>query len=245
VPAKSNIHITDQEALDFHSEGIPGKLSILPTKPLLSQRDLALAYSPGVAIPVQEIAKDPAAAYLYTARGNMVAFISNGTAILGLGDLGEHTALASKPVMEGKAVLFKRFADIDAIDIEVDTKDPEAFINAIRYLGPSWGGINLEDIKAPDCFIIEDRLRELMDIPVFHDDQHGTATIVLAGLINAAHLTGRLFETMKIMKYGVDYIIPVPFDPRLITTVPPAVAEAAMATGVARKPITDMAAYTG
>jgi malate dehydrogenase (oxaloacetate-decarboxylating)(NADP+) len=198
----SNLHITAQEALDFHSEGTPGKLAILPTKPLVTQRDLALAYSPGVAIPVQEIAKDPDAAYLYTARGNMVAVISNGTAILGLGDLGEHTALASKPVMEGKAVLFKRFADIDAIDIEVDTKDPEAFINAVRYLGPSWGGINLEDIKAPDCFIIEERLQKLMDIPVFHDDQHGTATIVLAGLINAAHLTGRQFETMKVVING-------------------------------------------
>jgi malate dehydrogenase (oxaloacetate-decarboxylating)(NADP+) len=199
---KQNAQITDQEALDFHSEGQPGKLSILPTKPLVTQRDLALAYSPGVAVPVEAIAKDPAAAYLYTARGNTVAVISNGTAILGLGDLGEHTALASKPVMEGKAVLFKRFADIDAIDIEVDTKDPETFINVVRYLGPSWGGINLEDIKAPDCFIIEARLRELMDIPVFHDDQHGTATIVLAGLINAAHLTGRQFEKMKIVING-------------------------------------------
>ncbi|KKB96698.1 NADP-dependent malic enzyme [Candidatus Arcanobacter lacustris] len=197
--SRDNKKVTDQEALDFHKNGKPGKISILPTKPLVTQRDLSLAYSPGVAIPCLEIQKNPDKAYEYTAKGNFVAVISNGTAVLGLGDLG---ALASKPVMEGKSVLFKRFADIDSIDLEVDTKDPEAFINAIRYLGPSWGGINLEDIKAPECFIIEDRLRELMDIPVFHDDQHGTAIITLAGLINAASLTGRKFSDIKMVVNG-------------------------------------------
>ena len=166
--------ITDQEALQFHAQGRPGKLEIMATKPMATQRDLALAYSPGVAVPVKAIAADPTKAYDYTAKGNLVAVISNGTAILGLGNLG---ALAAKPVMEGKAVLFKRFADIDSIDIEVATEDPQEFIDAIRYLGPSFGGINLEDIRAPECFIIEERLRELMDIPVFHDDQHGTAII--------------------------------------------------------------------
>jgi len=194
-----NMQITDQEALDFHTNGKAGKVAVVPTKPLMTQRDLSLAYSPGVAVPCLAIEKDPSKAYDYTAKGNFVAVISNGTAVLGLGDLG---ALASKPVMEGKAVLFKRFADIDAIDIEVDTKDPETFINAIRYLGPSWGGINLEDIKAPECFIIEDKLRELMDIPVFHDDQHGTAIITVAGMINAAHLTGRQFKDMKVVVNG-------------------------------------------
>ena len=154
----------------------------------MTQRDLSLAYSPGVAAPCLAIEKDPNTAYDYTARGNMVAVISNGTAVLGLGDLG---ALASKPVMEGKAVLFKRFADVDGIDLEVDTKDVEEFINCVRFLGPSFGGINLEDIKAPDCFIIEQRLREIMDIPVFHDDQHGTAIIAAAGLINALDVTKR------------------------------------------------------
>src|ERR1700722_10439968 len=168
----SKISVTDKEALDFHAQGRPGKLQISPTKPLVTQRDLSLAYSPGVAAPCLKIEEDPSTVYDYTARGNLVAVISNGTAVLGLGDLG---ALASKPVMEGKAVLFKRFADVDGIDLEVDTKDVEEFINCVRYLGPSFGGINLEDIKAPDCFIIEQRLRELMDIPVFHDDQHGTA----------------------------------------------------------------------
>ena len=191
--------ITDQEALDFHSRGKPGKLEIVPTKPMATQRDLSLAYSPGVAVPVKAIAADPATAFDYTARGNVVAVISNGTAILGLGNLG---ALASKPVMEGKAVLFKRFADIDSIDLEVDTEDPDAFINAVRYLGPSFGGINLEDIKAPECFIIEDRLRELMDIPVFHDDQHGTAIISAAGLINAMQITGRTKQTTKLVVNG-------------------------------------------
>jgi malate dehydrogenase (oxaloacetate-decarboxylating)(NADP+) len=196
---KENAQITDQEALDFHIDPTPGKVGIIATKPIMTQRDLALAYSPGVAVPCIEIEKDPNKAYDYTSKGNFVAVISNGTAVLGLGDLG---ALASKPVMEGKAVLFKRFADIDGIDIEVDTKDPEEFINAVRYLGCSWGGINLEDIKAPDCFIIEQRLKELLDIPVFHDDQHGTAIITLAGLINAAHLTGRKFEDIKVVVNG-------------------------------------------
>jgi malate dehydrogenase (oxaloacetate-decarboxylating)(NADP+) len=190
---------TRQEALQFHSEGKPGKLEIVPTKPMATQRDLSLAYSPGVAVPVEAIAENPRLAYDYTAKGNLVAVISNGTAILGLGNLG---ALASKPVMEGKAVLFKRFADVDSIDIEVDTQDVDAFVNAVRYLGPSWGGINLEDIKAPDCFIIESRLRELMDIPVFHDDQHGTAIIATAGLINALHLTGRDISEIKLVCNG-------------------------------------------
>jgi malate dehydrogenase (oxaloacetate-decarboxylating)(NADP+) len=197
--SRENTPITPQEALEFHTQGKPGKLSIFPTKPLMTQRDLSLAYSPGVAEPCKEIHADPSKAYDYTAKGNFVAVISNGTAVLGLGDLG---ALASKPVMEGKSVLFKRFADIDSIDLEVDTKDPDEFINAVRYLGPSWGGINLEDIKAPDCFIIEQKLREVMDIPVFHDDQHGTAIITLAALINAAHLTGRKFEDLKIVVNG-------------------------------------------
>ncbi|MFT3988678.1 NADP-dependent malic enzyme [Aestuariivirga sp.] len=191
--------ITESEALAFHQMGKPGKLEINPTKPMATQRDLSLAYSPGVAVPVRKIAEVPETAYDYTAKGNLVGVISNGTAILGLGDLG---ALASKPVMEGKAVLFKRFADVDSIDIEVDTKNVEEFIGAVRYLGPTFGGINLEDIKAPDCFIIEQRLRELMDIPVFHDDQHGTAIIATAGLINALHLTGRDFKTVKIVCNG-------------------------------------------
>ncbi|MGL5448329.1 MAG: NADP-dependent malic enzyme [Rhabdaerophilum sp.] len=185
--------------MDFHSRGKPGKLEVVPTKPMATQRDLSLAYSPGVAVPVLAIAKDPATAYSYTARGNMVAVISNGTAILGLGNLG---ALASKPVMEGKSVLFKRFADIDSIDLEVDTEDAEAFINAVRYLGPSFGGINLEDIKAPECFIIEQRLKELMDIPVFHDDQHGTAIIAAAGLLNALEITGRDVQNTRLVVNG-------------------------------------------
>src|SRR6201746_2084441 len=169
---------TDDEALAFHAGSKPGKLEVNPTKPMATQRDLSLAYSPGVAVPVLALAQNPELAYDYTPKGNMVAVISNGTAILGLGDLGP---LASKPVMEGKSVLFKRFADVNSIDLEIDTKDVEQFINAVRYLGPSFGGINLEDIKAPDCFIIEERLRELMDIPVFHDDQHGPAIISAAG----------------------------------------------------------------
>jgi malate dehydrogenase (oxaloacetate-decarboxylating)(NADP+) len=196
---KTNVSFTDQEALQFHQEGRPGKLEIVPTKPMATQRDLSLAYSPGVAVPVRAIAEDPSRAYDYTVKGNMVAVISNGTAILGLGNLG---ALASKPVMEGKSVLFKRFADVDSIDLEIDTEEVEEFINAVRYLGPSFGGINLEDIKAPDCFIIEQRLRELMNIPVFHDDQHGTAIIAAAGLINALHLTGRDMKTTKVVCNG-------------------------------------------
>ena len=197
TPRRSSV--TDEEALQFHQRGKPGKLEINPTKPMATQRDLSLAYSPGVAAPVRRIAENPDTAYDYTAKGNLVAVISNGTAILGLGDLG---ALASKPVMEGKAVLFKRFADVDSIDLEVDTKDVEEFIGAVRYLGPTFGGINLEDIKAPDCFIIEQRLRELMDIPVFHDDQHGTAIISLAALINALQITGRTLKDFKLVCNG-------------------------------------------
>ncbi len=197
--AQNTIKVTDEEALEFHTRGRPGKWQILATKPLVTQRDLSLAYSPGVAVPCLRIQENPDAAYDYTGRGNLVAVISNGTAVLGLGDLG---ALASKPVMEGKAVLFKRFADVDAIDLEVDTSDVEAFISSVRYLGPSFGGINLEDIKAPDCFIIEQKLRELMDIPVFHDDQHGTAIIAAAGLINAANLTGRAIKDVRMVVNG-------------------------------------------
>ncbi|HRN84134.1 MAG TPA: NADP-dependent malic enzyme [Hyphomicrobium sp.] len=191
--------ITAQEALQFHAQGKPGKLEITPTKPLVTQRDLALAYSPGVAVPVEAIAENPALAYDYTNKGNLVAVVSNGTAILGLGNLG---ALAAKPVMEGKGALFKRFADIDALDLLVDTQDVDAFINSVRYLGPSFGGINLEDIKAPDCFIIEERLKELFDIPVFHDDQHGTAIIAAAGLINALELTGRDIADCRLVVNG-------------------------------------------
>src|ERR1700742_1842727 len=190
---------TDQEALDFHSRGRPGKLEVIATKPMATQRDLSLAYSPGVAVPVLAIAEDESKAYDYTTKGNFVAVITNGTAILGLGNRG---ALAAKPVMEGKAVLFKRFADIDSIDLEVNTEDPDQFINSIRYLGKGWGGINLEDIKAPECFIIEQRLQELLDIPVFHDDQHGTAIIATAGLLNALELTGRKMESTKIVCNG-------------------------------------------
>jgi malate dehydrogenase (oxaloacetate-decarboxylating)(NADP+) len=190
---------TEQEALLFHSQGKPGKLEITPTKPLTTQRDLSLAYSPGVAVPVLAIARDPHLAYDYTNKANLVAVVSNGTAILGLGNLG---AQAAKPVMEGKGALFKRFADIDAIDVLVDTPDVDAVINCVRYLGPSFGGINLEDIRAPDCFIIEEKLKELLNIPVFHDDQHGTAIIAAAGLINALHLTGRELETFKLVVNG-------------------------------------------
>src|SRR4051794_14817811 len=198
-PRRSRPTFTDQEALQFHSQGRPGKLEVVATKPMATQRDLSLAYSPGVAVPVLAIAENPDLAFDYTAKGNLVAVISNGTAILGLGNRG---AVASKPVMEGKAVLFKRFADIDAFDLEVGTEDPDAVINCVRYLSPTFGGVNLEDIKAPECFIIEERLRELMDIPVFHDDQHGTAIIAAAGLINALHLTGRDIETTKLVING-------------------------------------------
>ncbi|MFZ4600893.1 MAG: NADP-dependent malic enzyme [Caulobacterales bacterium] len=190
---------TDEEALAFHRFPTPGKLSITPTKPMATQRDLSLAYSPGVAVPVKAIAEDPDKAYDYTSKGNMVAVISNGTAILGLGDLGP---LASKPVMEGKAVLFKRFADIDSIDVEVFTKDPEELIRTVKNIGPTWGGINLEDIKAPECFIIESRLRDELDIPVFHDDQHGTAIIAAAGFMNACKLTGRDIKDVRVVVNG-------------------------------------------
>jgi malate dehydrogenase (oxaloacetate-decarboxylating)(NADP+) len=190
---------TDHEALLFHSQGRPGKLEVVATKPMATQRDLSLAYSPGVAVPVLAIAEDESLAFEYTTKGNFVAVITNGTAILGLGNRG---ALASKPVMEGKAVLFKRFADIDAIDLEVSTEDPDEFVNAVKFLGKSWGGINLEDIRAPECFVIEQRLRELLDIPVFHDDQHGTAIIAAAGLINALDLTGRDIKSTKLVCNG-------------------------------------------
>ncbi|MGL9725771.1 MAG: malic enzyme-like NAD(P)-binding protein [Wolbachia sp.] len=191
---------TRQEALKYHNrDSKPGKVSIIPTKPLSTQHDLSLAYSPGVAAPCLEIAKNPKAVYDYTAKSNCVAVISNGTAVLGLGNIGP---LASKPVMEGKAVLLKRFADIDAIDIEVDTEIIEDFINAVRYLGPSWGGINLEDIRSPDCFIIEKRLNELMNIPVFHDDQHGTAVVVAAGIENALDIAGKKLKDVKIIMNG-------------------------------------------
>ncbi len=190
---------TDQEALLFHSQGRPGKLEVIATKPMATQRDLSLAYSPGVAVPVLAIAEDESKAFDYTTKGNFVAVITNGTAILGLGNLG---ALAAKPVMEGKAVLFKRFADIDSIDLEVNSEDPDEIINCVKLLGKSWGGINLEDIKAPECFIIEQRLRELLDIPVFHDDQHGTAIIAAAGLLNALDLTERDVKTTRLVCNG-------------------------------------------
>ncbi|TCO73443.1 NADP-dependent malic enzyme [Rhodovulum euryhalinum] len=191
--------ITPEEALSYHIDPIPGKYEIVATKPMTTQRDLSLAYSPGVAVPVQAIADAPETAYDYTTKGNMVAVVSNGTAILGMGNLG---ALASKPVMEGKSVLFKRFADVNAIDIELDSEDPEDIIKAVKLMGPTFGGINLEDIKAPECFIIEQRLKEEMDIPVFHDDQHGTAVICAAGLINALHLTGKKLADCRIVLNG-------------------------------------------
>ncbi len=191
--------ILEQDALEMHARGRPGKLEIRATKPLTTQRDLTLAYSPGVAAPCLKIHEDPNAVYDYTAKGNLVAVISNGTAVLGLGDLG---ALGAKPVMEGKAVLFKRFADVDGVDLEVDTRDVDEFVNCVRYLGPTFGGINLEDIKAPECFIIEQRLRELLDIPVFHDDQHGTAIITTAAMINALQLTRRDLASARIVING-------------------------------------------
>ncbi len=195
----SGVEFSEREALNFHSQGRPGKIEIIASKPVATQRDLSLAYSPGVAVPVRAIAEDPGKAYEYTAKGNLVAVISNGTAILGLGNLG---ALASKPVMEGKAVLFKRFADVDSIDIELKTEDADRFIAAVELMEPSFGGINLEDIAAPECFIIEQSLRERMNIPVFHDDQHGTAIIAAAGLINACELTGRQLKDVKIVCNG-------------------------------------------
>ena len=195
----SKTRITREEALAFHLEPTPGKWEVNATVPMTTQRDLSLAYSPGVAVPCEEIAENPGLAYDYTNKGNLVAVISNGTAVLGLGNLG---ALGSKPVMEGKAVLFKRFADVNSIDIELDTEDVDAFCNAVRLMGPTFGGINLEDIKAPECFIIEQRLKEEMDIPVFHDDQHGTAVICAAGLINALHISGKKIEDVKIVLNG-------------------------------------------
>ena len=195
----SKTKVTAEEALAFHLEPTPGKFEVTATVPMTTQRDLSLAYSPGVAVPCEAIAEDPATAYDYTNKGNLVAVISNGTAVLGLGNLG---ALGSKPVMEGKAVLFKRFADVNSIDIELDTEDPDEFCKAVRLMGPTFGGINLEDIKAPECFIIEQRLKEEMDIPVFHDDQHGTAVICAAGLINALHISGKKIEDCKIVLNG-------------------------------------------
>ena len=197
---KSKIdHYTDKEALDFHTQGKSGKIEINSSKPLTTKRDLSLAYSPGVAVPVKEIAKNPEAAYDYTSKGNLVAVISNGSAILGLGNLG---ALASKPVMEGKSVLFKRFADIDSIDIEVDSSDSEEIIKTIKNIGNTFGGINLEDIAAPDCFIIEQKLKELLDIPIFHDDQHGTAIITTAALINALDISKKKINEVKVVING-------------------------------------------
>ena len=192
-------HYTDKEALDFHSKNKPGKIEINSSKPMTTKRDLALAYSPGVAVPVQAIADNPENAYDYTSKGNLVAVISNGSAILGLGNLG---AIASKPVMEGKAVLFKRFADIDAIDLEIDSKDPEEIVNSIKNFSVSFGGINLEDIAAPECFIIEENLKKILDIPVFHDDQHGTAIITSAALINSIHITKKNISKVKVVVNG-------------------------------------------
>jgi malate dehydrogenase (oxaloacetate-decarboxylating)(NADP+) len=197
--SEANVKFSEAEAIDFHSRGRPGKIEIIASKPMATQRDLALAYSPGVAVPVRAIADEPGRAYELTAKGNLVAVISNGTAILGLGNLG---ALASKPVMEGKAVLFKRFADVDSIDIEVATEDCDKFVEAVALLEPSFGGINLEDIAAPDCFQIEQALKERMNIPVFHDDQHGTAIITAAGLINACYLTGRKLPDIRVVVNG-------------------------------------------
>ncbi len=190
---------SDEEALALHQFPIPGKIALAPTKPMATQRDLALAYSPGVAVPVRKIAENPETAYDYTAKGNMVAVISNGTAILGLGNLG---ALASKPVMEGKSVLFKRFGDIDSFDIEVKTQDPDEFITVVKNITGAFGGINLEDIKSPECFIIESALQDMADIPVFHDDQHGTAIISAAGLINALEITGKRIEDVRVVLCG-------------------------------------------
>ena len=190
---------SDEDALEFHRSPQPGKISMAPIKPMATQRDLSLAYSPGVAVPVLAIAEDVDKAYDYTSKGNLVAVISNGTAILGLGNLGH---MASKPVMEGKAVLFKRFADVDSFDVEVKTTDPDEFVTVVKNIGDTWGGINLEDIKSPECFEIEAQLQDLLDIPVFHDDQHGTAIISTAGLINAAHIAGKKLEDLKVVLSG-------------------------------------------
>ena len=192
-------HYTDKEALDFHKDKKPGKIEIISSKNMTTKRDLALAYSPGVAAPVKMISQNPEAAYDYTSKGNLVAVISNGSAILGMGNLG---ALASKPVMEGKAVLFKRFADIDSIDLEIDSNDTNEIINSIKNFAPSFGGVNLEDIAAPDCFIIEQNLKKILDIPVFHDDQHGTAIITTAALINALDISRKSIKKIKIVVNG-------------------------------------------
>jgi malate dehydrogenase (oxaloacetate-decarboxylating)(NADP+) len=187
-----------KDALIYHSEGRPGKIEVIPTKPYSTQRDLSLAYSPGVADPCLEIQKNPGDVYKYTAKGNLVAVISNGTAILGLGDIG---AEAGKPVMEGKGLLFKIFADIDVFDIEIDEKDIDKFVDTVVAIAPTFGGINLEDIKAPECFEIEDRIKEALDIPVMHDDQHGTAIITAAGLLNTLELTGKKIDKLKNGEY--------------------------------------------
>jgi malate dehydrogenase (oxaloacetate-decarboxylating)(NADP+) len=187
--------ITNEEALEYHRlKGKPGKIAVVPTKPMDTQRDLGLAYTPGVAVPVLEIEKDPELAYEYTSKGNLVAVVTNGTAILGLGDRG---ALASKPVMEGKGVLFKKFADVDVFDIEVNSHDPDEIINVVRAIAPTFGGINLEDIKAPECFYIEEKLKEMLDIPVFHDDQHGTAIISSAALANVLEIQGKKHSEIR------------------------------------------------
>ena len=193
------VKITKEAALLYHSQGKPGKIEVVPTKPYSTQTDLSLAYSPGVAEPCLEIEKDPQTAYDYTAKGNLVAVISNGTAVLGLGDIG---ALSGKPVMEGKGLLFKIYAGIDVFDIEVNEKDPEKFIQAVKAIAPTFGGINLEDIKAPECFEIENRLKEELDIPVMHDDQHGTAIISSAGLLNALEVAGKKIENVRIVVNG-------------------------------------------
>ena len=192
-------HYSDKEALEFHNSKKSGKIEIISSKPMITKRDLALAYSPGVAAPVKAIAKNPEFAYDYTTKGNLVAVISNGSAILGLGNLG---AIASKPVMEGKAVLFKRFADIDAIDLEIDSSDPDEIVNSIKNFAGSFGGINLEDIAAPDCFIIEEKLKKILNIPVFHDDQHGTAIITNAALINALDISKKSIKKIKVVVNG-------------------------------------------
>jgi len=189
----------EQDPLHYHEFPIPGKYTIKPTKAMNNQKDLSLAYSPGVAVPCLEIQKDPSTAYRYTNKGNMVAVISNGTAVLGLGNLG---ALAGKPVMEGKSVLFNKFAGVESIDICVDTPNPDEFINCVKYLAPSFGGINLEDIKGPDCFYVEETLKSIMNIPVFHDDQHGTAIVCLAGLINAVKISGKDIKNIKVVLNG-------------------------------------------
>lgn len=188
-----------QNALNYHEQPIPGKFDIVPTKAMATQKDLSLAYSPGVAEPCLAIAKNPEDAFKYTNKSNMVACISNGTAVLGLGNIG---ALASKPVMEGKSVLFKKFANVNCIDLCVDCEDPDEFINVVKHLHPSFGGINLEDIKGPDCFYVEEKLKSLMPIPVFHDDQHGTAIVCLAGLINALEISGKDIANIRIVCNG-------------------------------------------